>query len=45
MIHLAFPIFEDKRPRSPQYHQRANRLAMGLFTLALLVGLILKFWA
>lgn len=45
MIHLAFPVFEDKRSRSPQYHQRANRLALELFALTLLVGLTLTFWA
>ena len=45
MILFAFPIFEDKCPHSPQYHQRANRLALGLFTLTLLAGLTVKFWA
>ena len=45
MIPFAFPIFEDKRPRSPRYHQRANRLAVGLFTLTALLGLAVKYWA
>ena len=45
MISFAFPVFEDKRPHSPQYHRRANRLALGLFTLAALVGLALTYVA
>lgn len=43
MIPFAFPIFLDKRPRSAQYRQRANHLAVGLFTLTALVGLAIKY--
>ncbi|SFQ82587.1 hypothetical protein SAMN04515668_4842 [Hymenobacter arizonensis] len=43
MIPVAFPIFLDERPRSRQYRQRANRLALGLFTLTALVGLAIKY--
>lgn len=45
MIPFAFPIFEDKRPRSPQYRKRANRLALVLFTCTALVGLAIKYLA
>jgi hypothetical protein len=43
MIPFAFPIFLDERPRSPQYRQRANRLALILFSLTALVGLAVKY--
>lgn len=43
MIQVAFPLFLDERPRSAQYHKRANRLALGLFTLAALAGLAIKY--
>jgi hypothetical protein len=43
MIPFAFPIFLDKRPRSPQYRQWANRLALVLFSLTALVGLAVKY--
>lgn len=45
MILFAFPIFEDKRPRSRQYHRRANRLAVVLFSVTLLVGFAIKYGA
>jgi hypothetical protein len=43
MIPFAFPIFLEERPRSPQYRQWANRLALILFSLTALVGLAVKF--
>ena len=43
MIPFAFPIFLDERPHSAQYRKRANRLALGLFTLTALVGLAVKY--
>ena len=43
MIPFAFPIFLNERPRSAQYRKRANRLALGLFTLTALVGLAVKY--
>lgn len=43
MIPFAFPLFSDKRLHSRQYHRRANRLALGLFTLTTLVGLAIKY--
>lgn len=45
MIPFAFPVFEDKRSRSPQYHQRANRLAVVLFAVTLLVGFAITYGA
>ena len=43
MIPFAFPIFLDKRPRSARYRQRANRLALVLFTLTAIAGLASKY--
>ena len=45
MIPFAFPIFEDKRPQSPQQRKRTNRFALALFTLTALVGLAVKYLA
>ena len=42
MIPFAFPLFDDKRLHPRQYHRRANRLALGIFTLTALVGLAIK---
>jgi hypothetical protein len=43
VIPFAFPLFLDARPRSAQYRKRANRLAVGLFTLTALAGLAIKY--
>jgi hypothetical protein len=40
---VAFSIFLDDRLRSQQYCRRANRLALGLFSLTALVGLAVKY--
>ncbi|SFQ82582.1 hypothetical protein [Hymenobacter arizonensis] len=45
MIPFAFPIFEDTRSRPRPYHQRANRLAVVLFAVTLLMGLAIKYGA
>ena len=42
MIPFTFPIFLDERPRSAQYRKRANRLALGLFTLTTPTGLAIR---
>jgi len=43
MIPFAFPIFLNKRPQSAQYRKRANRWAVGLFTLTAFVGLAIRY--
>ena len=43
MIPFAFPIFLNDRRSSPQYHKRANRLALGLFAITALAGLAVKY--
>lgn len=43
MIPFAFPIFLNDRKQSPQYRKRANRLALGLFTVTAIVGLTIKY--
>ena len=43
MIPFAFPIFLEERPQSAPYRKRANRLALGLFTLTALVGVAVKY--
>jgi hypothetical protein len=43
MFPLAFPHFLDARPQLEQYRKRANRLAVGLFTLTALAGLAIKY--
>ncbi|GAA3997162.1 hypothetical protein GCM10022408_04780 [Hymenobacter fastidiosus] len=45
MIPFAFPIFHDERNQSPQYRKRANHLALLLFTLTALAGLVVKYSA
>jgi hypothetical protein len=43
VIPFAFPLFFGERPQLGQYRKRANRLAVGLFTLRALAGLAIKY--